>query len=147
MLPEFDDEGDLPVGIHAATLAEIGTRFGQFTVSDRRMKLLARLRQIVELAWASGIVARILVVGSFITAKPEPNDVDLVLVVVAELEFEELKPSQYAVTNRQALRRVVKGTDYDVAVARAGTAKAQEVLEFFQLNRRGKQIGIVEVKR
>jgi hypothetical protein len=56
VLPEFDEDGDLPMGIHAATLAEIEERFGQFAVSDRRMKLFVRLRQIAELASSSGII-------------------------------------------------------------------------------------------
>ncbi|MGH9835208.1 MAG: DUF6932 family protein [Blastocatellia bacterium] len=56
VLPEFDEDGDLPVGIHEATLAEIEERFGRSTVSDRRVRLFVGLRQIAELAWTSGMI-------------------------------------------------------------------------------------------
>ena len=147
MLPEFDEDGDLPAGIHAATLAEIEGRFGRFTVSDRRVRLFVRLRQIAELAWSSGIVERVLVAGSFITAKPEPNDVDLVLLISSEIELDDLTPSQYAMTNRRALRRIVKQSDYDATIVRAGAEDEREAMEFFQETRSGKKVGIVEVKQ
>ena len=146
MLPEFDDEGDLPPGIHTATLADLEQRCGQFTLSDRRVRLFARLRQIVDLAKASGIIERIIVGGSFVTAKAEPNDVDLVIVVSPDVEFETLTPTQYVVTDRDALRRVVKSGDCDVIVVRARTERLQTVIEFFQANRNNKAVGIVELR-
>jgi hypothetical protein len=146
MLPDYDDKGDLPAGIHPATLADVEQRFGRFTVSDRRVSLFAKLNQVVELAKASGIAERIIIAGSFVTAKLEPNDVDLVIVLAPEVEFGALTPSQYAVADRDALRRVLRGGGCDVIVARAGTKPLQAAIEFFQTNRNNKAVGVVELR-
>jgi hypothetical protein len=146
MLPEFDVKGDLPAGIHSATLMEMERRFGRFTVSDRRIKLFATFEQMVEMARGAGIVERILIGGSFVTAKPEPNDIDIVMVLSSNVDFDALTPSQYVVADRDALRRVFKGGDLDVIVVRNHTRHRQAALEFFQTNRDNKAVGIVEVK-
>ena len=78
MIPAFDDEGYLPPGVHSATLEEIGARFGQ--ESELRRVQMESLRWLVELARRAG-VERIVVNGSFVTDKLEPNDVDCVLLI------------------------------------------------------------------
>ncbi|MDZ4685864.1 MAG: hypothetical protein SH850_12415 [Planctomycetaceae bacterium] len=78
MIPPFNDDGYLPPGIHPATLDEIVARFGQ--ESDLRRVQMESLRWLVELARRAGIL-RIVVNGSFVTDKLEPNDVDCVLLV------------------------------------------------------------------
>lgn len=55
---------------------EIEDRFGKST--PRRRDLFIRLRLFVELARHCG-PARILVDGSFVSSKPEPGDVDVVI--------------------------------------------------------------------
>ena len=78
VLPRFNDTGFLPPGIHDAPLAEIARRFGRLSLLRRyQFESLARLS---ELARRSG-VERLLVAGSFVTAKPEPADVNCVLQV------------------------------------------------------------------
>ncbi len=78
MIPNFNDEGYLPLGIHRATLEEIAARFGQ--ESEVRQVQMESLRWLVDLAWRTG-VQRIVVNGSFATDKLEPNDVDCVLLI------------------------------------------------------------------
>src|SRR6266852_3509775 len=78
MIPEFNDEGYLPPGIHPATLEEIAARFGQ--ESEVRLVQMESLRWLVELAKRAG-VRRIVVNGSFVTDVREPNDVDCVLLI------------------------------------------------------------------
>ena len=78
MIPELNDEGYLPPGIHPATLPEIRERFGQ--KSELRSVQMESLLWLVELARRAG-VRRIVVNGSFVTDKLEPNDVDCVLLV------------------------------------------------------------------
>jgi hypothetical protein len=77
MIPEFNDDGYLPPGIHKATLDEIGMRFGQ--EPELRRVQMESLRWLVELAQRAG-VERIVVNGSFASDKWEPNDVDCVLL-------------------------------------------------------------------
>jgi hypothetical protein len=78
MIPQLNSDGYLPAGIHSATLGEIEARFGQG--SELRRVQMESLRWLVELAWRAG-VRRIVVNGSFVTDKLEPNDVDCVLLV------------------------------------------------------------------
>lgn len=80
MIPQFNEDGYLPPGIHRATLEEIGVRFGQ--ESELRQAQMESLRWLIDLAKRAG-VQRIVVNGSFVTDKLEPNDVDCVLLIEA----------------------------------------------------------------
>jgi hypothetical protein len=84
-------------------------------------------------------------VGSYVTAKAEPEDIDGLVVYAATAEEIELDPQQYAVVRRAGARRVF-GHRLDVHPVREGSPAEQELLMFFQLNRRGKPVGILEVK-
>jgi hypothetical protein len=77
MIPEFNDDGYLPPGIHPSTLEELDARFGQ--EPEMRRAEMESLRWLVELAKKLGVL-RILVDGSFVTEAWEPNDVDCVLL-------------------------------------------------------------------
>src|SRR5438445_2918222 len=78
MIPHCNDDGYLPPGIHQATLEEIASRFGQ--ESELRQAQMESLRWLVDLARRSG-AQRIVVNGSFVTDKLEPNDLDCVLLI------------------------------------------------------------------
>ncbi len=74
-LPAFNEEGDLPPGVHPARLQEVLERFGLGSVQRRAVaERLSRLYQLVA-------SARFVIFGSFVTAKAEPNDVDIVLLM------------------------------------------------------------------
>jgi hypothetical protein len=77
MLPEFNDNGFLPPGIYSATLEEISARFGQ--EPELRRNQMESLSWLVILAKRVG-VQRVIVNGSFVTDKWEPNDIDCVLL-------------------------------------------------------------------
>ena len=78
-LPPFTETGDLPPGIYRATLEEVIDHFG--ASSPRRRAVASRLGRIYHVAMSTGQVARFVVFGSFVTAKPYPNDVDLFLLM------------------------------------------------------------------
>ena len=73
MIPAFRPDGFLPEGLHPATEAEVVARFG--TATRRRQLLMLRLSHWLELARQVG-ATRLLVGGSFVTAKQSPKDVD-----------------------------------------------------------------------
>ena len=64
-------------GIHPATLEEIAVRFG--LEPELRRVQMESLRWLVDLAERVG-VDRVIVNGSFVTDKWEPNDIDCVLL-------------------------------------------------------------------
>lgn len=90
-IPALDENGLLPPGLHLAGMSEIEDRFGKST--PRRQELFARLRMFVDLARHCGAL-RIFVNGSFVTAKPEPGDVDVV-VWTSEKYFELLEQADH----------------------------------------------------
>ena len=78
-LPVFNEEGDLPPGVYRATLAEILERFGQG--STQRCEVSDRLNRLYQLVTSTGQLALHRIFGSFVTAKNDPNDVDVVLLM------------------------------------------------------------------
>jgi hypothetical protein len=69
----------LPHGVHRAALGDVLLRFGSHT--SRRRLVAARLQRVFQVAVSTGQVARFILFGSFVTAKPDPNDVDVFLLM------------------------------------------------------------------
>jgi hypothetical protein len=78
-LPQLNRNGDLPEGLYKVTLAEVLERFGRGTPA--RQKATAVLHRILEAVVATGKLKRLVVFGSYVTDAPNPNDVDVVLVM------------------------------------------------------------------
>jgi hypothetical protein len=78
-LPAFNSQGALPEGMHKATLAEVLERFG--SGSAARLEATVVLQRIHQLVAATGKLERFVIFGRYITAKPEPQEVDVVLVM------------------------------------------------------------------
>ncbi len=78
MIPDFNDDGYLPPGVHLATLAEVEERLGW--QSEVRAAEMESLRWLVDLCRRAGVL-RVIVNGSFVTDVAEPNDVDCVLLI------------------------------------------------------------------
>jgi hypothetical protein len=142
MIPPFDPEGDLPPGRHMATWPEFQARFCGFTSSDRRPQLCRRIEQLMADARASQIVERLLFGGSFVCARPAPNDFDCVVVLHAGTQYETLQPFQRWVADTREASRRYRG---DIFVARADQATLDVYVAFFATNRQGKQVGLIEV--
>ena len=83
MIPDFRDDGYLPEGLHLATEAEVTFRFG--SGAPRRRRLILRLRRWLELSRLTH-AHRLLVDGSFVTAKQEPGDIDAVVLLAGDFE-------------------------------------------------------------
>jgi hypothetical protein len=144
MIPPSTQRGVLPPGIHSATMAEIYERFARFTISDQRKRLYEKLAVYLDWARASRLVERVFIVGSFVTEQKEPEDIDLVIAVSEDAPARGLSPAAYNATRRPGIRRVV-GTMIDAHPYRANSPDLMEALEFFQSDRQGHPVGIVEV--
>lgn len=88
MLPEFNQDGNLPVGVHPAIETEVISRFA--TTSARRQWLGERLRDLLKTAKATGKLERVFLWGSFITSKEAPNDLDVLLVMATGFDLEQV---------------------------------------------------------
>ncbi|MGH8065147.1 MAG: DUF6932 family protein [Candidatus Entotheonellia bacterium] len=77
--PDFNALGDLPIGIHRATIAEVIAHFGHGTA--QRVAITARLERLYELVRRTGHMQRFIIFGSYVTVEPNPRDVDIFLVM------------------------------------------------------------------
>jgi hypothetical protein len=91
----------------------------------------------------AGIVERVLVAGSFVTTKAEPNDFDCIVVLDASIVGRTLTPFQYNLVSRKIARRMFGG---DIMPALDGSAALAQYVEFFQTSRDGRRMGIVEIE-
>lgn len=141
-LPDFNPEGDLPPGVHRATLAEVLERFRGGSV--QRRAVAERLDRLYQLVASTGQLARFVVFGSFVTAKDEPNDVDIVLLMEDTFEVS-------SVTGEAALVFQHLEADAHFGASLFWTRRSgalggeQAMIEYWQVRREGGQRGIVEI--
>ena len=127
MIPELDD-GVLPDGVHDCTPDEVEAVFGRFQKSDRRMVLTDRLKAYLTDAQRSGIVVAVLLDGSYVTAKDEPDDIDLIVVRRPDVVVEDLRPFEYNAISKWVIRKVYK---FDVFSIADGSEELTERIKFF----------------
>jgi hypothetical protein len=78
-LPEFRDDGWLPEGHHTCSWEEIIEKFGDHTGS-RRERVLHGLLDWRDRAREKGVSGWLVLNGSFVSAKENPNDFDTIFV-------------------------------------------------------------------
>jgi hypothetical protein len=129
-IPELNEDGFLPEGVHEASLEEVHERFGRFQRTDRRATLFTKLALFMADARASGLVEAVIVDGSFVTAKDEPSDIDLILVLRPDHDYgAELRPFEYNALSERRLRRRFR---FDVVVVQKGSEEHELAVGFFQ---------------
>lgn len=72
MIPEFDEHGNLPPGVHWAEWEEFKDRFG---TTPRRSRMIDGLQMAMQQLKAAGC-RTIYINGSFVTSKLAPQDFD-----------------------------------------------------------------------
>lgn len=126
---QLTSDGVLPPGIHDASLDEIRTLFGQFHETDRRPRLFEKLQKLVYQIKSLGFIRHLIVNGSFVTSKPDPEDIDLILAINPEiLQRAEWAPAEYNALSSRRLRRQYQ---FDVLVAPADGSAYSEYIELF----------------
>jgi hypothetical protein len=86
VLPAFDENGYLPPRIHRCDVGVIVERFG--SGSPERAVQTQELLEFIEWARRAGI-QRLLINGSYVTAKLVPNDVDIVVLPSSDYPRDE----------------------------------------------------------
>ena len=141
-LPTFTKSGDLPIGIHCASLDEILNRFGKETI--KRKALALRLERIYRLVSETGRLARFIVFGSFVTAKREPNDVDVFILMEDSFDVSQLGGEVRLVFDHAAAQAHFGASIFWVRRLAALNGE-QATVEYWQIKRDGSQRGIVEI--
>jgi hypothetical protein len=99
-IPPFRSDGYLPEGLYLCTEAEATFRFG--TRNRRRKRLALRMRKWVLLCRQVGC-RRLLIDGSFVTAKEMPHDVDAVCLLPQDFSSQIEKGNDVALELEQML--------------------------------------------
>ncbi|MGI8978717.1 MAG: DUF6932 family protein [Pirellulaceae bacterium] len=140
MIPPLTEAGLLPPGNHTATLEEFAQTFCMHTT--RRRELFEKLERLLADLKKVDSARKILIGGSFVSNKPEPDDIDCVIVFGPDVLDNLLRPFEYNVFSGRAVRRMYRIDAYPVV---DGTPEHSKWLEFFQKTREGVPVGIVEV--
>lgn len=140
--PAFDSNGDLPIGVHQATLPEILQHFA--TTTPQRELIGQRLECIFILAHSTRKVARFIVFGSFITAKPAPGDVDVFLLMEDSFDATQVHGEAALVFDLQKAQDVLGASIFWLR-KRGAINSEQEAVEDWQIKRDNSRRGIVEV--
>lgn len=140
--PAFDNYGDLPVGIHQATLAETIQHFG--AGSPQRERIGQQLERIFKLANSTGKVARFIVFGSFVTVKPDPGDIDIFLLMMDTFDVGQVDGEAALIFDHQKAQSILGASVFWIRKL-AAIGGEQEAMKHWQVKRDNTLRGIVEV--
>jgi len=140
--PNFNQNGDLPLGIHQATLADVLDHFGIGT--PQRRIVARRLERICTLAFGTSLVARFIIFGSFITAKPDPGDVDIFMLMDDAFDTSQLSGEMALIFDHVATQNY-EGASVFWMRRLAALEGEEAAVAHWQLKRDGTKRGIVEV--
>jgi hypothetical protein len=140
-IPPFRPDGYLPEGVYVCSDAEIIFRFG--SSSRRRRRLVLRLRRWVALGRQVG-AKRLLVDGSFVTAKEEPHDIDTVILLPPDFHQQLLQEQEPALE----LEAMLLTRRPEEIFAAEDDMDWEEWVEFFSRTREpdGRSKGLVEIR-
>jgi hypothetical protein len=129
LIPVLSDNV-IPPGVHECTMDEVDEMFGRFQRSDRRIQLTKQLRLFVDDARRSGIVSALIIDGSYVTAKEQPGDIDLIVALRPDFDLkQELRPFEYNMRSRRMVKKIYK---FDVFVDVDGSDEYAGHVRFFQ---------------
>ncbi|MBM3242728.1 hypothetical protein FJZ31_41235 [Candidatus Poribacteria bacterium] len=143
-LPNLNPSGELPEGVHSATIDEVIRQFGSGT--SQREVVTARLRRIYQLAKDTGKLQRLIIFGSYITAKPEPNDVDIVLIFDDDFDFITCDKETKRLLEHQQATEEFGASIFWLRPSLLFLETLDEFIEGWQVKRDGTRRGIVEVR-
>lgn len=143
MLPELTAQGELPPGVHLANWSEFHARF--CGSSPRRVWLSGRLTALLKLAATGGKLRRVFIWGSFVTAKPAPKDLDILLIMDEDFEVDDIAAPSRAVFDSVRAKLLFES---DVFWARSsiGHEMLNLWLQTYQTSRSFRKRGIVELE-
>jgi len=140
--PEFDNNGDLPAGIYQATIIEVLQHFGTSTL--QRRIVARRLERIYSLARSTGQLARFIIFGSFVTEKPDPNDVDIFMLMEDTFDANNVTGEAAIIFNHLEAQNA-EGASVFWIRRMAAIGGEQTAMEYWQIKRDKTKRGIVEV--
>jgi hypothetical protein len=127
VLPYLTSGGELDPGVYLATW------------------LSGRLRTILKLAATGGRLRRVFVWGSFVTAKPAPRDLDILLIMNDDFEVDQMSAPAKAIFDCTRAKLLFE-SDIFWARASIGQEALDLWLQTYQTSRSFRKRGIVELE-
>jgi len=143
-LPSFGKDGDLPPGIYRTTLLETLLRFGKG--SRQRVAVALRLERIYRVSTGTGQLARFVVFGSFVSAKREPADVDVFLLMEDGFDLGQ-QTGETRILFDHAAAQAHFGASVFWLRRLAALRGEEETIAGWQIKRDGTCRGIIEIVR
>lgn len=141
MIPQFDSQGFLPQGFHDTSIHEIRSVLG-FT--PYRNRLIDGLDRFVHIWNASGFVDYAVIDGSFVTSKPDPGDIDMLLIPIdGAIESDGFGALSLSHSYDYAFTRNEFGCETFVVF---GEDEIEDGLKFFSGDRQGNVRGLLRLE-
>ena len=142
-IPPFRNDGWLPVGHHAASWEELGVRFGG-AVGTRRMFLTNKLLELRDTLRLLGVTGYLLLNGSSISTKPEPEDFDVLLVGPLDIQaMKDVNPRLERLLDAEMAENV---GGYSLFYLPSDSPALELLSTFWDLSKEGVAKGIIKVE-
>jgi hypothetical protein len=140
MIPDFDEQGNLPPGVHDAdSIQELNQKFGQ---NEHRKKLIEGLIRVLKNLQAAGC-EEAFVNGSFATNKDHPKDYDGCWNKRG-VDIKKLDPLLLMDDQKRSGQKAKYFGEFFIADSKANSA-GDVFLNFFQADRDGVKKGIIRI--
>lgn len=142
MIPDFDENGNLPEGIHETTIKEFKARF---VYGIRRKQLFEKMEKLMNDLKSAGCKA-IYIDGSFVTIKRLPGDYDACWdddeITYADI-IKKIPPLADVEPPRRLQQEVYGADIFPVSMIEINTGLT--FLQFFQQDENGNPKGIIKI--
>ena len=143
-LPVFNEFGDLPEGVYSVSLKETIARFG--SGSAQREEVTACLQRIIGLALKTAAMDRMIVFGSYVTDKAEPNDVDVILIMRDDFRLDQCSTETLVLFDHNRAADELGASVFWVRPAMLIAETLDQFIAGWQIKRDLKRRGILEIK-
>jgi hypothetical protein len=103
------------------------------------------MMHVVELARRTGHLQRLIVFGSYITAKLEPNDVDIILIMGDSFRLQECPTESTGLFDHPLAQARYGASIFWIRPALLIGEKLEDFIGYWQVKRDGEKRGIVEI--
>lgn len=142
MIPKFEQNGNLPAGIHLSTWEEIKD---VLAFNEHRQQLLEGMERVSEILKQTGC-SRIYIGGSFVSRKTYPKDFDLLYddkgVDFKLLQSLDINLFEAGMNKRLAQKKTYGG---EIFQAYLYANDYETFIDFFQKDKNGKIRGIIAI--
>jgi len=146
-LPEFNANGDLPPGVHRASWTEVRGA----SVGDLVSEKFARGAWPIFLFFFTNsrgvrpVCQRFVIFGSYVTAKANPNDVDVILIMDDAFRLDNCPMESRALFDHAVAQARYGASVFWIRPALLIGETVEQFIVYWQIKRGGGQRGILDV--